>query len=164
MSLTRQNSMQTNKFKDGQCPDRAAFIAAQLDARNVPMYGRSARLRELTGVSPQVAQSILKGSLPKSARVLLDVCKTLGFSLEQWVTGAEAEVQLSEIATAVEVVKRFENDSAYELTPVDFAGLVQKVLDDPVYAERFTGDIINMQSFQRNRGTDADTEGHDTCG
>ena len=151
--------MQTNKFLDGQCPNRAAFVAAALDARNVPMYGRSARLRELTGVSPQVAQSILKGSLPKSARVLLDVCKTLGFSLEQWVTGEQAEVQMSEIATAVEVVKRFENDSAYELTPVDFAGLVQKVLADPVYVERFVGDIISMQSFQRKRGADANTEG-----
>ena len=151
--------MQDKLFKDGQCPNRAAFVAAALDARNVPMYGRAARLRELTGVSPQVAQSILKGSLPKSARVLLDVCKTLGFSLEQWVTGAETEVQLSEIATAVEVVKRFENDSAYELTPVDFAGLVQKVLADPVYVERFVGDIISMQSFQRKRGADANTEG-----
>ena len=155
--------MQKIAFSEGQCSHRAAFIAAQLDARNVPQYGRSARLRELTGVSPQVAQSILKGSLPKSARVLLDVCKTLNFSLEQWVTGVEAEVQLSEIATAVEVVKRFENDSAYELTPVDFAGLVQKVLDDPVYAERFTGDIISMQSFQRNRVTDGNDEGQDTC-
>jgi len=111
---------------------RAAFIARAMDQLNVPGYGRQTHLRELAGISPQVAQSVLKGGIPKRGDLIFTIADALKVDARQWVTGRSGDQpSQARLRDAITLVRAFERETDIDWTDQDFAAQVLRVLDDP---------------------------------
>ena len=133
------------KFSDGQCELRAEFVQQTLTERGWSSTGRQARIRKLTGASPQVSQAILRGSLPKRGATLYYIAKALNLDLEEWISGEESErVTLKDMRYAIDLVRQFEFETDIQWSSEDFSGQVEKVLADPVYMRRHIADVVEL--------------------
>jgi len=133
------------KFSDGQCELRAEFVQRTLTERGWSSTGRQARIRKLTGASPQVSQAILRGSLPKRGATLYYIAKALNLDLEEWISGEESErVTREDMRYAIDLVRQFEADTGIQWNSGDFTAQVEKVLADPVYMRRHIADVVEL--------------------
>lgn len=133
------------RFDDGQCELRAAFVNKTLTDRGFSSTGRQARIRELTGASPQVSQAILRGSLPKRGATLYSIAKALNLDLDEWISGEQSgRVTLEDMRYAISLVRQFETDTDIQWSSEDFTGQVEKVLADPVYMRRHIADVVEL--------------------
>ena len=133
------------RFDDGQCELRAAFLNETLTERGWSSTGRQARIRKLTGASPQVSQAILRGSLPKRGATLWSIAKALDIDLEEWISGEPAaRVPLDDMRYAIDLVRQFEFQTDIQWSSEDFTGQVEEVLADPVYMRRHLADVVKI--------------------
>ena len=135
------------KFNDGQCEERADWLAQTLTERGWPPNGRQARIRKLTGASPQVSQAVLRGSLPKRGATLYALARALDLDLEEWISGEPAErVPLNDMRHAIKLVRQFEAETDIQWDSESFTAQVEKVLADPVYMQRHMADVIELHT------------------
>jgi len=135
------------KFNDGQCEERADWLAQTLTERGWPPNGRQARIRKLTGASPQVSQAVLRGSLPKRGATLYALARALDIDLEEWISGEPAErVPLNDMRHAIKLVRQFEAETDIQWDSESFTAQVEKVLADPVYMQRHMADVIELHT------------------
>ena len=129
----------------GQCERRAAVLNETLTERGWSSTGRQARIRKLTGASPQVSQAILRGSLPKRGATLWSTAKALDIDLEHWISGEQSgRITIKDMRYAISLVRQFEADTDIQWSSEDFTGQVEKVLADPVYMRRHLADVIEI--------------------
>ena len=120
------------RFESGQCPLRRDFFAAALDAAGVDVAGRQARLCEMADITPQIAQSVCRGNLPRDGMVLVRVADAVGVNVHEWVTGTSAELPSQDrLRDAITIVRTFARETDIDWTDQDFAAQVLRVLDDP---------------------------------
>ena len=135
------------KFADGQCEERAAWLAQTFTERGWPPSGRQARVRKLTGASPQVSQAVLRGSLPKRGATLYALARALDLDLEEWISGEPAErIPLKDMRHAISLVRQFEAETDIQWDSESFTAQVEKVLADPVYMQRHMADVIELHT------------------
>ena len=119
-------------FESGQCPQRRDFFAAALDAAGVDVAGRQARLCELADITPQIAQSVCRGNLPRDGMVLVRIADAVQIYVHEWVTGEKAGGGARDLLRdAITLVRAFERETDIDWTDEDFANQVLRVLDDP---------------------------------
>ena len=141
------------KFADGQCQLRADWLAQTLTERGWPSTGRQARVRKLTGASPQVSQAVLRGSLPKRGATLYALARALDLDLDEWISGEPAErIPLKDMRHAIKLVRQFESETEIQWDSESFTAQVEKVLADLVYMQRHMADVIEMH-HRRNDAT-----------
>ena len=137
--------VQLMKFDDGQCELRAEFVQRTLTERGWSSTGRQARIRKLTGASPQVSQAILRGSLPKRGATLYGIARALDLDLAEWISGEQSgRVTLKDMRYAIDLVRQFEFQTDIQWNSGDFTAQVEKVLADPVYMRRHIADVVEL--------------------
>ncbi len=125
-------AMQTMEFRSGQCERRREFFAKALDAAGVDVAGRQKRLCEMAGITPQIAQSVVRGNLPRDGMVLVRIADAVGIYVHEWVTGQKAGGRARDLLRdAITLVRAFERQTDIDWTDQDFADQVLRVLDDP---------------------------------
>ena len=145
------------KFSDGQCELRAEFVQQTLTERGWSSTGRQARIRKLTGASPQVSQAILRGSLPKRGATLWSIANTLDIDLDEWISGEQSgRVTLKDMRYAINLVRQFEYETEIQWDSSDFTAQVEKVLADPIYMNRHMADVIQLRKTDSPRETQRD--------
>lgn len=120
------------EFQSGQCELRREWFARALDEAGVDVTGRQKRLCEMAGITPQIAQSVVRGNLPRDGMVLVRVADAVGVNIHEWVTGTSAELPSQDrLRDAITIVRTFERETDIDWTDQDFAAQVLRVLDDP---------------------------------
>ena len=133
------------KFAEGQCEARADWLAQTLNERGWPSTGRQARIRKLTGTSPQVSQAVLRGGLPKRGATLYALARALDLDLEEWISGEPAaRVPLEDMRHGIKLVRQFEAETDIQWDSDDFCRQVEKVLADPVYMQRHMAEMADV--------------------
>tara|TARA_R100001163_G_scaffold51709_1_gene39079 strand:- start:2043 stop:2459 length:417 start_codon:yes stop_codon:yes gene_type:complete len=133
------------RFDDGQCELRARFLNETLTERGWSSTGRQARIRKLTGASPQVSQAILRGSLPKRGATLYGIARALDIDLDEWISGEQSgRITIKDMRYAIDLVRQFEFETDIQWSSEDFTGQVEKVLHDPVYMRRHIADVVAL--------------------